>query len=127
MKKLAFVLALMCSSTAFASCDDFKNEINEHLKAIAQESTGNWSDNSAPRETMRQTRNIAHYTAIGVIQAQLQYAKCPASPKPIDADLYFSAALACETAKIRPDAEVAKEKCNSKNWTQYGPNAETIK
>lgn len=113
MKRMFFGLSIaLLMNVAYAGCSEISNAINTSLKNVAGADAEGFSDNSAPRATMRNSKMTAELAQVQVLVAQMQALKCPASQEPYTYSKYSQAAYGCALAS-------SKENCDKSNWKPF--------
>jgi hypothetical protein len=109
-------------------CRDLVYAIENSQKQLSVLANAALGDNSAPRQTMRNTESAALFQEINANIAQLGANKCPPYPLPISANAYMHSATICHIAELNAEAaayrnegaapalEVMTDKCNPANW-----------
>ena len=113
---VAFIAASVFSVSAQAqsTCQDFENAINGETKGIALIMAEGLGDNSAPRQTNRNTEINGKFQLINInLQLQIQN-KCPVRKTPINPMLYIAEALDCNLARLKDEKN--SPACDMMNW-----------
>lgn len=126
--KIRLLIVAVCATTtiaqtAFAApvkpvCEQLIKQLDTYDKQQASGEAGGIGDNSAPRETNRLLRVLIltqnRQTTI-TLMGQNGCAPVGSADRSID---YFSAAISCETAKIKGDRNPPE--CDTNMWTRSG-------
>lgn len=94
-------------------CDRIQAGIEVALKEIAYNSLSGFLDNSAPRETNRQTKINGYWQSIEVQLLHANALRCPAPTRLLVWDAYKRAALFCYTEER---ASRGREACDRNSW-----------
>lgn len=122
MKKSAILLALLVLGVgpvhADALCSRLSDRIESVIKEISFESAAGIGDSSTPRETARQLRIVADYSALQLALSQQQAAKCKPFVEAVSGNEYSSAATKCarasqSTSRTYDEIDTA---CDRKAW-----------
>lgn len=76
------------------------------------------TDNSAPRATHRAMEDANELATATLTLQFMRDARCPLPRRAPQASTYLSAAIACETARLRQGASARAAECERANWTR---------
>ena len=117
----ASLLALGSPATAqpaAGKCTALAADYDQIEKAMASRSTDSLGDNSAPRATLREMEDANGLAQAQIILTLMQTNRCPLPDHAPSIKRYFSAALACSTARLKSSSEAPE--CQMESW-QPGP------
>lgn len=109
------VLPTVAHAQAAPSCDGLMKQWVQIEKNLAANLSDGLTDNSAPRATLRALENLEGLAGAEMLYAMMKDNKC-ALPKMVPlAGTYLSAALRCDTERLRQRLADIPE-CKRENW-----------
>lgn len=125
MKRFLAVAALLAvAQTAWTqtSCEALSSANELSLKRIAFELfTGDMSDNSAPRATLRELRVNNQLQLIAINLQLMIKANCAMPAQPVDIQAYAGQANACGSAISKRGLGARPEECFIEKWQRMKP------
>lgn len=128
MKAASLILAAGAPLLVFASpassqpaagkCTALAADYDQIEKAMASRWASSVGDNSAPRATLREMEDSNGLAQAQIVLTLMQASRCPLPDHAPSIKRYFSAALACSTARLKSSSDVPE--CKMETW-QPGP------
>ena len=112
------LLAQTAAPKAMALCPGLAFQWDNIEKDLAEREAEGFTDNSAPRATLREMKNANDLTKAQLLFAMMQAGRCPLPDTPPNYIVYFSDALKCGTARLRGTKDAPE--CDRKTWKKLG-------
>lgn len=118
---LAAAILTSTGSAAFAqadTCANLKSRLESSSKSMAMIYADGVGDDSAPRATMRELRELNLKVDQLILLEFMKEHDCEFENAPPSTSLYLASALECANDQLQGNYE--SEKCNFENWTPSG-------